>query len=569
MTDDRSQIEEIKEKIDIVSLVGKYVEIRPVGKNFVGLCPFHHEKTPSFSVSPDIQRYKCFGCGQSGDIFNFIQEIEHLDFQETLDKLAKEAGVELKRRKRNPHIEKLELLNRRATEYYFRTLKKENNTIALKYLKEERKYTEESIKTFALGYAPGERGLISFLKKSGSFSKQDLLKSGLFTKKGTILREKFFNRIMFPIRNLRGKFVGFSGRVLPGNDFGPKYINTPETPIFHKKDNLFGLYESRQDIRKQDLAIVCEGQTDVISACQNGISNIVAPLGTALTTEQLEKLSRFTKNILFFFDSDDAGQKAMIRAFKMASELNLHPYATSPKPYKDLDEMIKEDLKKLKSRIKNKKDAFSFLLLLFIEDKDLTNYEDYNKTQKFITNLLASVVDRTAFNFYKTKAEKIVGVLDKNITSKKFQKASIGKDFPKYASHEKQIPKNEKSYLQLLLLQDDISIPKNHNIDLFTAKEVLDILKYIDQNPKESRQEIFKQTNKSLVEDLIFASSKIIDFNQESIKKDLDDIYSRIQQAFIEKKKKRLSVKIAVAEEKGDLEKSKTLLAEYRDLVKQ
>jgi len=569
MTDDRSQIEEIREKIDIVNLVSKYVEIRPAGKNFVGLCPFHHEKTPSFIVSPDIQRYKCFGCGQSGDIFNFIQEIENLDFPETLEKLAKEAGVELKKIKRNPHIERLELLNRKATEYYFRELKKKENTVALRYLTNDRKYTKDSIRSFALGYAPGRRNLKTFLKKSGSFSEQDLFSSGLFTKKETGLKEKFFKRIMFPIRNSQGKFIGFSGRVLPGNDFGPKYMNTPETPIFHKKDNLFGLYESKQEIRKQDLAIVCEGQTDVISAHQNGIKNIVAPLGTALTNEQLEKLSHFTKNILFFFDSDEAGQKAMIRAFKMASELNLHPYATTPKPYKDLDEMIKEDLKELKLRIKKKKDAFSFLLLTFVENKDLTNYENYNRIQKFITNLLSSVIDKTAFNFYKTKAEKIVGVLDKNITNKNFQEITVTKNSSQLASHEKGTLKNEELYLQLLLLQDKILIPEEHNIAIFASKEVEEILKHIKQHPGEDRKKIFKQTEKALVEDLIFTSSKIVDLKQESIKKDLDSIYTRIQKDYIEEKRKRLSVKIAIAEEKGDLQKSKKLLAEYQDLIKQ
>ena len=174
--------------------------------------------------------------------------------------------------------------------------------------------------------------------------------------------------------------------------------------------------ESKQDIRKEDLVIICEGQTDVISAHQNGITNIVAPLGTALTKEQLEKVSNLTKNILFFLDSDEAGQKAMVRAFKLASELNLHPYAASPKPYKDLDEMIKKDLDGLKTKIVKKKDAFSFLLLSYIEDKDLTNYDDYNKTQKFLTDLFSSVKDRTAYNFYKAKAEKIVGVLDKKVT---------------------------------------------------------------------------------------------------------------------------------------------------------
>jgi DNA primase len=568
MADNRSQIEEIREKIDIVNLISRYVDIRPAGKNLSGLCPFHNEKTPSFIVSPDIQRYKCFGCGKSGDIFNFLQEIEHIDFPEALERLAKEAGVELKKIKTNPQIEKLLQINRKATEYYYKELKKKENTKAYKYLTDQREFSKETIDTFALGYAPGKRDLIPFLKKIGSFSEKDLLASGLFTKKNGVLKEKFFKRIMFPIRNSRGKFIGFSGRVLPGDDFGPKYMNTPETPIFHKKENLFGLYESRQEIRKEDLAIVCEGQTDVISAHQNNIKNIVAPLGTALTKEQLEKLSRITKNILFFFDSDEAGQQAMVRAFKMASELDLHPYAASPSPYKDLDELIKKDLEGLKKRIKGKKDAFSFLLLSFVEKKDLTNFNDYNLTQKFISDLLSSVVNKTAFNFYKKKAEKIVGVLDQKITNKSFKKSTVQKEIIENDSHEKNISTNEKAYLQTILLQNNIKIPENHNPDVFISKEVKAVLEYISKNPGHNRSQIFKKTDPELIEELIFASSKVTGSTETDIEKDLQEIYEKIKKESLERQKKKLSVKIAIAEEKGDSKTSKKLLEEYQNLVK-
>jgi DNA primase len=568
MTDDRSQIEEIKEKIDIVNLISKYVELRPAGKNFSGLCPFHTEKTPSFIVSPDIQRYKCFGCGKSGDIFNFVQEIENLDFPETLEKLAKEAGVELKKTKRNPQIEKLEQINRKTAEYYFKELKKTENSKALNYVTKEREFTEETIRKFALGYAPGKRQLASFLRKEFAYTEQVLLSSGLFTKKDNILKEKFFKRIMFPIRNSQGKFIGFSGRVLPGDNLGPKYMNTPETPIFHKKDNLFGLYESRQEIRKLDLAIICEGQTDVISAHQNGIKNIVAPLGTALTKEQLEKLSHFTKNILFFFDSDEAGQKAMVRGFKMASELKLHPYGTNSSPYKDIDEMIKKDLKKLKARISKKRDAFSYLLLTFLENKDLTNYEDYNQIQKFISDLLSSVEDKTAFNFYKTKAEKVVGVLDKNATQKSFKKEALDKRNITNDSHEKDNSQSEKSYLSLLLMKESIELPENHDLTVFNSEDIKKVLKYIKGNPGESRQRIFKETDKDLVEELIFSSSRTITLTHDHIDKELDDIYSKISDEAKEKTKENLRVKIALAEEKGDTKKSQDLLKEYQNLFK-
>lgn len=568
MTDDRSQIEEIKEKIDIVSLISKYVELRPAGKNFVGLCPFHTEKTPSFTVSPDLQRFKCFGCGKSGDIFNFVQDIENLDFPETLEKLAKEAGVELKKTNRNPQIEQLELINRKAAEYYFKELNKTENKTALQYVTQQRKFTKETIRNFAIGYAPGKKGLASFLRNSHPYTEQTLLSSGLFVKKDGVFKEKFFKRIMFPIRNSQGKFIGFSGRILPTSKYGPKYMNTPETFIFHKKDNLYGLYESKQEIRKEDLVIFCEGQTDVISAHQNGISNIVAPLGTALTKEQLEKISHFTKNILFFFDNDEAGKQAMVRAFKMASELELHPYGASPMPYKDLDELIKEDLNLLKKRITEKRDAFSFLLTEFLDEKDMTNYQDYNEAQKFVKDLLSSVSNRAALNFYKSKAEKLIGTLDKNTAPKMPQKSLSGDNSTAIDSHEKNIPKDEEMFLQFLLLMEEISLPDTVNVDVFSSKEIQTIIDYIGKNPGKSRQEIFEKTNKQIVEDLIFSSSKIPVSTKEDIEKDLDAIYSKILKISIEKKKRQLNAKIAIAEEEGDINKSKELLEEYQNLVK-
>lgn len=568
MANDRSQIEEIKERIDIVDLVNKYVELKPAGKNFSGLCPFHTEKTPSFIVSPDIQRYKCFGCGESGDIFNFVQKIENLDFPETLEKLAKEAGIELKKVSKNPNTEKLELLNRKATEYFYKELLKKENSIALKYLRDERQFTKETIDVFALGFAPGKRDLEAFLRRTGIFSRKNLLDSGLFTEKNGIFKEKFFKRIMFPIRNSQGKFIGFSGRILPGNDFGPKYMNTPETPIFHKKENLFGLYESRQEIRKQDFVILCEGQTDVISAYQNGIKNIVAPLGTALTKEQLEKLSKLTKNILFFFDSDDAGKKATVRGFKMASELNLYPFAASSKPYKDLDEMIKKDLTELRKRISERKDAFSYLLLEFVESRDLTNYKEYNQSVNFVKDLLSSVKNISALNFYKKKAEKILGTFDKNITQEISKKITVQKPLEENASHEKEQNKEEEVFLQLILLKDSIELPKDTDLNLFFSEEIKKILRFIQKNPGKTRQEIFANVDSPILEDLIFSSSRILNTKQDSIEKDIKEIYGKIRDIFVEKQKKKLNVKIAIAEERKDLKESEKLLEEYQNLIK-
>ena len=376
MDSSREQIEEIRNRLDIVDVVGKYVQLKQAGKNYSGKCPFHVEKTPSFIVSPELQRYKCFGCGETGDIFNFVQKIENIDFPETLEKLAKEAGVTLKKQVVNTLYERLEEINKKATIFFFKQLKDKGNVKVLEYVK-GRGFTDESIKNFGIGYASGGIELLQFLQKDIKYSKEELLASGLFVEKEGKLRGKFYKRVMFPIRSSSGRVIAFTGRVLPGNDYGPKYMNSPETPIYHKKDNLYGQYESRQEIRKKDLAIMCEGTTDVISAHQIGVKNIVAPLGTALTKEQLQKISKLTKNVLFLFDSDTAGQKALEKAFILSQDLSLNTYATNTLPYKDIDEMIKDSPKKFKSLVNKKIDAYTYLLTQFIKDKNLTKFSEY------------------------------------------------------------------------------------------------------------------------------------------------------------------------------------------------
>jgi len=363
MNSSRDQIEEIKNKLDIVDVISKYVQLKQAGKNFIGICPFHTEKTPSFVVSPEIQRYKCFGCGETGDIFNFIQKIENIDFPETLEKLAKEAGVRLEKSISTSRYERIETINKQATIFFYQQLHKPINKEALNYLY-KRGITDESIKNFGIGYAPGGYDLLNYIQKEKKYSKEELISSGLFVEKEGKIRGKFVKRIMFPIRSSSGKVIAFTGRVLPGNDFGPKYMNSPETPIYSKKENFYGQYESRQEIRKQDLVILCEGTTDVISAHQIGVKNIVAPLGTALTKEQLQKISKLTKNILFLFDSDIAGQQAVEKGFILAQQFGLRTYAANTLPYKDLDEMIGKEPKKLESIIKKRIKCFRYYVLV-------------------------------------------------------------------------------------------------------------------------------------------------------------------------------------------------------------
>lgn len=568
MDSNSNQIEEIKNKIDIVSIVGKYVKLRQAGKNYSGLCPFHNEKTPSFIVSPDLQRYKCFGCGETGDIYNFIQKVENIDFPEALERLAKEAGVEIKKTETSYKYKTLEEINYNATKYYYKELK--NNKIAQKYLA-ERGFKKESIKTFGIGYSPRNSSLLPYLSKIKRYTRKELLDSGLFTLKGNTVKEKFFNRIMFPIRSRRGTVLGFTARVLPGDDWGPKYMNSPDTPIFHKKDNVFGQYESRQEIRKDDLVIICEGSTDVVSAHQYGIKNIVAPLGTALTTEQLTNLSILTKNLLFFFDSDEAGKNALVRAFKIASELKLNPYATSAKPYKDIDELLQKEPEKIKALIKNKTEAFSFILTDFLSDKDINKLSDLDKIKTFIGSLLSSVKDNTTKQHYIKKVFNITKInVEENVTTF----SSSGKRPVEANSVLVKKPDNklEGKYIKLLLLLNSIKeeslIPNKH----ITSKPLLDIYSHIVKS-KDSKKEVLYSTLKNdsdintVFEDLIFDLNDM-PTTQEEVIGELKIVKKRLESAYLKNKQKELSVKIAIAEENNNYKDSEKYFKELTEVNK-
>ena len=565
MESSRDQIEEIKSRLDIVDVIGKYLPLKKAGKNYTAKCPFHTEKTPSFMVSPELQRYKCFGCGENGDIFTFVQKIENIDFPEALEKLSKEAGVTLTRQKANTFFERLEEINRKAAIYFYKQLKDPKNIQALNYVKEERGITDESIKNFGIGYAPGGLGLLNYIQKENKYTKSELLQSGLFVEKEGKLRDKFFKRIMFPIRSSTGKVIAFTGRVLPGNKFGPKYMNSPETPIYHKKDNLYGQYESRQEARKQDLITLCEGTTDVISAHQIGVKNIVAPLGTSLTKEQLEKVSKLTKNILFLFDSDSAGQKALERAFILSQELSLNTYAATTIPYKDIDEMIKTDPEKFKKIISKKLDAYTYLLTQFIASRNINRYGDYQQIVSWIERMLSNVKNPTLLHYYSQKTFKITKIEP----LKKLDMTPVSHQTKNKHIMTSKITTHEEDFLQLLLFQNDLYTVENFDLKFFEDERVKEIITYAKENSNTTREEILKNFDdndriKELIENAIFSFSM-----EKSSTQDLLNMYNTIIRDYFTRKEREYGVKIATAEETGNIKESERLLKEFQALTKE
>ena len=387
-------VEEVRQKTDIVDLVGQYVHLKKKGSSYFGLCPFHGEKTASFSVSPGKQIFYCFGCGKAGDSIRFLMEYENLSFVEALEELAERANITLpKEEKRDKGEEDLRYkileINKQAALFYVKQLRSEKGKQGLAYCA-KRKLSGESITHFGLGYAGKERDSLYQYCKSLGFKDRVLQESGLFSFKENGVYDKFFNRLIFPIMDLHNRVIGFGGRVM--GDGEPKYLNSPETKLFDKSRNLFALNFSRKS--RANYFILCEGYMDVISLHQWGFSEAVAALGTAFTEQQADLMKRFNSLIYLCFDSDGAGKKACKRAISILREKKLEGKVICLSPYKDPDEFLKAEGKEaFEKRIEEAKNAF----LWEVEEKktefDLHDPAGMQKYMESIAELL-----RTSFS---------------------------------------------------------------------------------------------------------------------------------------------------------------------------
>ncbi|MEG1458121.1 MAG: DNA primase, partial [Acetivibrio sp.] len=370
-------VEEVRQRNDIVDVVSTYVKLQKKGSNYLGLCPFHNEKSPSFSVSQGKQMYYCFGCGVGGNVFTFLMEYENYTFAESMKFLAQRVGINLPetelskedRMKADLRGRLLEI-NKIAANYFYYQLKSEQGKIAFNYLK-DRQITQETILKFGLGYSNKVSGsLYQYLKKKG-YDDNLLRESGLFTmdeKKGA--NDKFWNRVMYPIMDVNNRVVGFGGRVM--GEGTPKYLNSPETKVFDKSRNLYGLNFARQSRERN--VIICEGYMDVISLHQAGFTNAVASLGTAFTGLQANLLKRYTDEVLLTYDSDRAGIKAALRAIPILKEAGLTARVINMKPYKDPDEFIKAlGVEAFQQRIKDAKNGFYFEIEVLEQEFNLSD----------------------------------------------------------------------------------------------------------------------------------------------------------------------------------------------------
>lgn len=372
-------VEEIRSKNDIVDVISSYVRLQKKGSSYFGLCPFHNEKSPSFSVSRQKQMYYCFGCGAGGNVFTFLMEYENYSFVEALKYLADRAGVELPEPEYSGEAKKradtkaiLLEINKAAAQYFYVQLLRPQGGHALTYLK-DRKLSDDTIKAFGLGYSNKySDDLYKYLKSKGY--KDDMIsQAGLISideKYG--VHDKFWNRVMFPIMDVNSRVIGFGGRVM--GDAKPKYLNSPETIIFDKSRNLYGLNRARKS--RKPYFLLCEGYMDVISLHQAGFTNAVASLGTALTPGHAALIKRYVNEVYLTYDSDEAGTKAALRAGPILREVGITAKIIRMEPYKDPDEFIKNlGAEAFEERIQKARNGFMFSLEILERDYDMTSPE--------------------------------------------------------------------------------------------------------------------------------------------------------------------------------------------------
>ena len=386
-------IEEVRSKNDIVDVISSYVKLQKKGSSYFGLCPFHNEKSPSFSVSREKQMYYCFGCGAGGNVFTFLMEYENYSFQEALKYLADRAGVDLpeaeyskEARERADQKAILLEINKVAAQYFYVQLKSSQGAHALSYLK-DRGLSDEMIHSFGLGYSNKySNDLYQYLKSKG-YRDELIVKAGLVTVDERYgASDKFWNRVMFPIMDSNSRVIGFGGRVM--GDAKPKYLNSPETMIFDKSRNLYGLNRARSS--RKPYFLLCEGYMDVISLHQAGFSNAVASLGTALTPGHASLIKRYVKEVYLTYDSDEAGTKAALRAMPILKDVGITARIIRMEPYKDPDEFIKNlGAEAFEERIHKARNGFMFGLEILERDYDLATPEGKTDFMKEAAKRLA------------------------------------------------------------------------------------------------------------------------------------------------------------------------------------
>lgn len=501
-------LEEIRNRCDVVDIISEYVHLKPAGKGFKGLCPFHEEKTPSFMVSPEKQLFHCFGCGEGGNVFNFLMKYEKLSFFEAVKMLAQKSGVPLPVDEEKENIlhkkkERLYKLNNLVANYYRECLFRTNQgKKVINYFK-KRGISDTSVEKYKLGYAPSSWDALSnFLKKKGYYY-EELIKAGLIKKskiEGKYI-DYFRDRIIFPIFNLSGKVIGFGGRVL--DDSLPKYINSPETLVYNKGSNLYNLNFAKEGIRKKNCIIVVEGYTDVLITQQYGFNNIAASLGTALTAKQIGLIKRFTNAVLIAYDADSAGNMATLRSLDLLVKAGLEIKVIDlPQGYDPADFLIKKGSETFQNLVNRSLSLIDFKLKILYSKYSIKTIEGKVKVVKEILPTLSVMGDEDEVRAQTKKISEELKLSDEaiRIDLTKYKKG-LREFIPSFINPDSEDGniKAEKILIGCMLENEEIVR------DIFTKLKVEDFTVLL-------HRQIVTAIEKNLKYDKIVDSQKVIDY---------------------------------------------------------
>ena len=567
-------LEEIKQSNDIVEVISQYVHLKRSGRNYFGLCPFHNEKTPSFSVSPDKQIFHCFGCGVGGNVISFISKIEGIGFKEAIESLAEKANITLPTTMNNIDSKKEELkakvykVNSFAAEYYYQRLFKPESKIGQEYIK-KRNINKQTIDNFKIGFSGKFNELYKALAGQG-FGEEEILESGLVNKNenGSYI-DRYRNRLMIPILDERNRVIAFGGRVL--DDSKPKYINSPENIVYSKGKNLFGLNVAKKGDTKK--LLIVEGYMDVISLHQRGITNVVAALGTALTTQQGWLLRKNTQQVILGFDADEAGQAAIVRAMEIMQNMGCDIRVLKMQGAKDPDEFIvKYGTARFQKLLDNSISLLEFKIDMLQKQLNLENAGDKIKFLNEIAKLLSKIDNTMEREIYIEKISKGYNI------SKEAIYAQVNKLH--YASN-KAIKKNTKEIKEIsteIRKREDtiISILINEPEIYLELKDYIKIEDFKDETNKEILKQIYCELEKgSLNTNLLLDHmeekcqnhlTEIMseDYGISDNKKAIQDILQKYKREKLEKRRDEL---LLLEENETDKERKKELGKELNDII--
>lgn len=567
--------EEIKSRISIEDLAGEYLELKRTGRNFKALSPWTNERTPSFIVSPDKQIWHDFSSGKGGDIFGFIMEVEGMNFREALEFLARKAGVEIEtfNSKRSKEIaekkEHLRKILQISSNFYQHMLIRDKK--ALNYVFKKRKLSKEIVQDFKVGYAPnGQKILTNFLLKKG-FSLNDIRDAGLLNRFGGDI---FRNRMVITLKDASGEPVGFTGRIIDDEPNAPKYLNTPQTLLYDKSSNIFGLSQAKNEIRKTGFAVVVEGNMDVISSHQVDVRNVVATAGTAMTVNHLKALSRFSNDIRLCFDSDQAGINATERAISLGQqagvELSIITLDQSAGQAKDPDELIQKDIELWRKSIANPQPAMEWIFDQYQKRLDISTAKGKKDFSTIALKLVENLNDPVEKDFYINEISKRIGVSKATLLNK------IGEEKkPEKTKKRVKIEKTDKKFVDDFLYEDDLlalaikeprlakmlSDLKENSLHGEQRNKILEILKSEDMELLKSFDEYVKI--------LLLKADERLGNIKESATDEMKRLIQKVKTENLRTQKENLQAELENAEIQGDENLKTKILSKIIELNKE